>query len=84
MFEGKCLKAKCLKDGLRNGVEVSLPARLAHRLRQAPVCRWGGPGYQPVRLAAAANFGALGSLMQKARSGFSGAGSIVAMMKMYR
>ncbi|MGK0245304.1 MAG: hypothetical protein ACI9HH_003962, partial [Pseudomonadota bacterium] len=33
MFEGKCLRAKCLKDGLRDGAEASLPVRLAHRLR---------------------------------------------------
>lgn len=37
-FEGKCLK-----DGLRNGAEASIPVRLAHRLRRAPVCRRGRP-----------------------------------------
>jgi hypothetical protein len=38
VFEGKCLK-----DGLRNGAEASIPVRLAHRLRRAPVCRRGRP-----------------------------------------
>jgi len=35
-FEGKCLK-----EGLRNGAEASLPVRLAHRLRRRPVYRRG-------------------------------------------
>jgi hypothetical protein len=50
-----------------------------------------GLGYQPIRFAAAARFGALGSvlpdrycLIQKARSGFSGAGLILATMKICR
>ena len=53
----------------------------------------GGVGLdcQPIRFAAAATFGALGSvwpdsvcLIQKARGGFSGAGLILAMVKMCR
>jgi hypothetical protein len=57
VFEGKCLK-----DGLRNGAEASIPVRLAHRLRRAPVCR-RGLGCQPIRFAAAARFDALGSVL---------------------
>ena len=44
-----------------------------------------GLGCQPIRLAVAARFGALGSVLaEKARGGFSGAGLILAMMKICR
>ena len=50
-----------------------------------------GLGGQPIQFAAAARFGALGSVLpdsvlsdSKARSGFSGAGLIVATMKICR
>jgi hypothetical protein len=43
-----------------------------------------GGGCQPIRFAAAATFCALGSLIQKARSGFSGAGLILGTMKICR
>jgi hypothetical protein len=73
------LEGKCLKDGWRNGAEVSVPVRLAHRLRRAPVFGGVGLGCQPILFAAAAS-----CRMQKARSGFSGAGLILATMKVYR
>ncbi len=91
MFEGKCLKAKCLKDGLRNGAEVSLrfglPIVFARRrlsveaalaIGQFGSLRW------PISARSAVYWPAAACPMQKARSGFSGAGSIVAMMKINR
>jgi hypothetical protein len=79
VFEGKCLK-----EGLRNGAEASIPFWLAHRLRRAPVCRRGRPWLS-------AKFGALGGVLpdsalsdSKARGGFSGAGLILATMKICR
>jgi hypothetical protein len=51
VFEGKCLK-----EGLRNGAEASIPFWLAHRLRRAPVCRRGRPWLS-------AKFGALGGVL---------------------
>jgi hypothetical protein len=58
VFEGKCLK-----DGLRNGTEASMPVRLAHLLRRAPCVGGVGLGCQPIRFAAAAKFGALSGVL---------------------
>jgi hypothetical protein len=58
VFEGKCLK-----DGLRNGAEVSIPVRLAIVFAGRPSVGGVGLGCQPIRFAAAAKFGALGSVL---------------------
>ena len=64
-----------------------LPAVFAGR----PSVGGVGLGCRPIRFAAAARFGVLGSvsltaycLIQKARGGFSGAGLILATMKICR
>ncbi|MVT65960.1 hypothetical protein GPL21_12660 [Bradyrhizobium pachyrhizi] len=87
MFEGKCLK-----DGLRNGAEVSLPVRLAHRLRWGARLSVGaalaisqfGSLRWPISARSAVYWLTAACPIQKARSGFSGAGLIVATMKIYR
>jgi hypothetical protein len=58
VFEGKCLK-----DGLRNGAEASLPVRLAIVFAGRPSVGGVGLGCQPIRFAAVANFGAFGSVL---------------------
>jgi hypothetical protein len=58
LFEGKCLK-----DGLRNGAEVSIPVGLPIVIAGHPSVGGVGLGCQPVRFAAAASFGALGSVL---------------------
>jgi hypothetical protein len=63
------LEGKCLKEGLRNGAEASIPVRLAHRLRRARSAVYCLTAY---------------CLIQKARGGFSGAGLFLATMKICR
>jgi hypothetical protein len=82
VFEGECLK-----DGLRNGAEASIPVRLAHRLLGRPsvggVASAGSP-QRPGSSRSAVYFPRAYCLIKKARSGFSGAGFILATMKICR
>ncbi|MDH2387048.1 hypothetical protein [Bradyrhizobium sp. CER78] len=78
MFEGKRLKAKCLKDGLRDGAEVSRGWGAALAVSEFGSLRW------PISARSAVYCPTAACPIQKARSGFSGAGLIVAMMKLYR
>ncbi|UFX45887.1 hypothetical protein HAP47_0003985 [Bradyrhizobium sp. 41S5] len=80
-----------MSDGLREGAEVSLPARLAIVLAGRPpvggaalaVSQFGSLRW-PIAARSAVDWPTAACPIQKARSGFSGAGSIVATIKMYR
>jgi hypothetical protein len=85
-FEGKCLK-----DGLRNGAEASLPVRLAQSSSPGARLSAGSALTVASSFAAAARFGAHGNVfltpycrIQKARDGCAGAGLILATMKICR
>jgi hypothetical protein len=81
-----------LKDGLRNGAEAQLPVRLAQS--SSPGARLSAGSalavsqFGSLRRPGSARSAVVGltayCLIQKARSGFSGAGSILATMKICR
>jgi hypothetical protein len=87
VFEGKCLK-----EGLRNGAEASIsgsacpPSSPGARLSAGSALAVGqfGSLRWPISARSAVNWPTASCLIQKARSGFSGAGLIVATMKIYQ